>query len=277
MTHSGIIFVLLAFCVISSDVFANQQRTKAEESACWELLEDVAFKKWQKHARGYKQSIKLNGYKYRPIEFATRDGRKLIGYRVDRINAGENARAIIVAQGNAVLADHLTNELPYFAKRGYSVFSFDYRGYGNSTGVSGVKVIIDDYKEIFEFVKSHNFKKIFAYGMSFGGIVLLGASGRGEYYDAMVIDSSPSTLPLFAFCPDRFDPIQNLPADTSHLMVISGSNDSVISEAEVMALAEKVRKGGGQWLQTEFHHPLMENSRDKALRFNKVIEFFNKF
>ena len=45
----------------------------------------------------------------------------------------------------------------------------------------------------------------------------------------------------------------------------------------VMALAEKVRKGGGQWLQTEFHHPLMESSRDKALRFNKVIEFFNKF
>jgi alpha/beta superfamily hydrolase len=277
MPQKGLLLPLLAICTVCLSACADQPRTKAEESACWGYLEEAAFNRWQKLAQRGGHAPKLRGYRYRPIAFATRDGRKLFGYRVDKEGGGRITRALIVAQGNSILADHLTDDLPYFAARGYTVFNFDHRGYGKSTGVAGVKAIVDDYKEIHAFVKSQGFTKIFGFGMSFGGIVLSNTVGQGLAYDALVIDSSPATLPVVGFCSDRFDPLKNVPADASNIMVISGSNDDVIPEADVAPMGAKVRNNGGQWLQTSLRHPMAESRQDKVSRFGKVAEFFEKF
>ena len=66
-----------------------------------------------------------------PIQFTARDGVILSGYKLAaRVPRGY----ILVAQGNAMLADQLISDLELFRKKGFDVYIYDYRGYGQIRG-----------------------------------------------------------------------------------------------------------------------------------------------
>ena len=70
----------------------------------------------------------------KPVTFTTRNGTSLAGYKL----AAENPTAyLLVAQGNAMLADQLVADLQTFRDRGWDVYIYDYRGYGQSQGRAG--------------------------------------------------------------------------------------------------------------------------------------------
>ncbi len=210
-------------------------------------------------------------------EHAAGDGRILRGYRYRAISpSGATGAArgyVLVAGGNAMLADQIIAEMEFLARAGLDVYVYDYRGYGESEGKRRLKAIVEDYKEITGALNTQ-YERGLLYGISFGGIVLLNVIGAGIDFTAAVIDSSPSRVSDYG-CPEQFDPVENLPVDGSRLLVIRGAADRVVTPAmseELGAVAQ--RNGGCHHFDERFDHPFMDHSiRDHERRLRMVRDF----
>ena len=247
-----------------------------EESVCNRLLEPFAFWLWQRSAGSmYLQDDKLPAG-VEVIHHRTQDGRLLYGYRLKaRTEAGAPLKGfLLVAQGNATLVERLVGRLRDFADGGYDVYLYDYRGYGRSEGKRRLKAIASDYREIYaELSRNHPGERLL-YGMSFGGIVLLSVIGSGAAFDRAVIDSTPSTISNYG-CPQRYDPVRNLPADASRLMLISGAKDRVVPAEDSAALLDVAAERGAQTVRAaEFAHPFIDEDPAVAGARQRLIHGF---
>jgi hypothetical protein len=91
--------------------------------------------------------------------------------------------------------------------------------------------------------------------MSLGGIILLNAVGDRGDYSALVVDSSPSRISPLG-CPEQYDPINHLPADSSRIEIIAGGRDRVVRPEEIQELLLAAKFRGAQVVQREeFAHP----------------------
>ncbi|MGH8626651.1 MAG: alpha/beta fold hydrolase, partial [Gammaproteobacteria bacterium] len=156
-----------------------------ERSICGLLREPLAF--WSfRLAAGAPDAKRLRSIRdSEHLSFRTRDGRSLGGYK---LRAVKPWGYLLVAQGNAMLADHIIGEFQFFRDLGLDVYLYDYRGYGLSDGKSRLKALVSDYHEIVRALNAQEYRRRFLYGISMGGIVLLDAVGKTREYDAAVID-----------------------------------------------------------------------------------------
>ena len=157
-----------------------------------------------------------------PLTFKTRDGITLAGYKLAAVNP---TAYLLVAQGNAMLADQLISDLHNFRDLGWDIYIFDYRGYGNSQGKSRLAAIVDDYREIVAHLNTQGYTKRLLFGISMGGVILLNAVGNTDQYTRLVVDSSPARISNLG-CPERYDPVVHLPTDSERVMIISGGQDT---------------------------------------------------
>ena len=242
-----------------------------ETSVCGRLREPLAF--WQfRTAAGAADERRIRSIQdIERLSFSTRDGRKLGGYT---LRAAHPLGYLLVAQGNAMLADKLIGALAYFRDRGLDVHVYDYRGYGLSEGNSRLKAIVADYRDIVAALNAQGYRRRLLYGLSMGGIILANAVGAGGDYDALVIDSSPSHISGLG-CPEDYDPVVHIPPDAARLMVIMGLQDRVIPPPAIEELAHTVRERGGRVLKSpEFSHPLQDvDPAIRQRRFREVAEF----
>lgn len=231
-----------------------------EQSVCGAIKEPFMFWLWR-NAAGAPAREAANRYtNVDAIEHKTTDGRLLRGFRMHSARDGQLQGTVLVAQGNAMLADQLLPTLTIFADAGLDVVIFDYRGYGRSEGKPRLKAIISDYQEIFESLMSPAQGKRFLYGISFGGIVLLNLANSGVAIDGAVIDSTPSLVSNEG-CPKRYDPLENFPADGSAFLMIGGELDNVVSLKDSSALFEHAKSRGARIeVRTDFAHPFMDSS-----------------
>ena len=86
------------------------------------------------------------------VSFITKDARRLGGYKLRaNADAGRQPRGyLLIAQGNAMLADQIAGEFRFFQADGFDVYVYDYRGYGISEGRSRFFAIRSDYIEIID-------------------------------------------------------------------------------------------------------------------------------
>jgi hypothetical protein len=194
------------------------------------------------------------------VNFTTRDGRELGGYK---LRARENPQGyLLVAPGNAMLADQIMDEMQLFRERGFDVYVYDYRGYGLSGGRSRLAALISDYRELVVYLDAQPYRRRALYGMSMGGIILLNAVGPTDRYSAMVVDSSPSRISHLG-CPDTYDPVNHLPVDGSRLQIISGKRDTVVRPAEMAELIDAAKKRGARVVsREEYAHPFQDAAFD---------------
>jgi pimeloyl-ACP methyl ester carboxylesterase len=240
----------------------NANLTGAEEqdhrtAVCGSIREPFMFWLWHTLA-GSPDPRRLAGVKdLEPTQYKTRDGIVLSGYK---LSAANPQGYVLVAQGNAMLADQLAKDLQTFRDRQLDVYIFDYRGYGNSQGKSRLAAIVADYKELVAELNSRPYRQRLLYGISMGGVILLNAAGKSPAYDRLVVDSSPSRISDLG-CPERYDPVVHLPEDGARLMVISGARDSVVPPAQMDELIRTARSLGAFILQDqEFAHPYQDSS-----------------
>ncbi|HXH03061.1 MAG TPA: alpha/beta hydrolase [Candidatus Competibacteraceae bacterium] len=234
-----------------------------EEAVCGLFKEPLAFALWSNVAGRPNPGAASRIANAQAISHKTVDGRLLRGYRL-KARADGTKGFVLVAQGNAMLADQLLAHLGPFAAEGYDVYIFDYRGYGNSQGKRRLKAIVSDYRELFEALSKATEGRRLLYGISFGGIVLLNVIGAGVAYDRAVIDSSPSRVSTFG-CPERYDPVNNLPPNGSGLLIISGAQDNVVPPRDSRELLDTAQARGAQVVRsTDFAHPFMD--ADATLR-----------
>jgi hypothetical protein len=229
-----------------------------EVPVCVPLLEPLMFWLWNRSA-GEPQRIDPGQFPgVEILSHRTTDGRRLHGYRlVPRGNTAPKG-FVLVAQGNATLAEQLLVPLRGYADAGYAVYVYNFRGYANSEGKRRLKAILGDYQEIFAALSQTQAGERLLYGMSFGGIVLLNVIGSGAAFDRAVIDSTPSRISGYG-CPKQYNPIVNLPADSAGLLVINGANDWVVPAKDSAALLDAAEARGARVVRSPvFAHPFMD-------------------
>ncbi len=207
--------------------------------------------------------------------FATSDDRTLKGYKYSaHDDSGKPVPAkgyILMALGNAMIADQMIGELADYARSGYDAYIFDYRGYGNSQGKRRINAIIEDYREIIAWLNTQ-YERSILYGVSLGGLVIMNAIGSGARFDAAVIDSSPSKLSDRG-CPETIDPVNHVSAAIApKLLVVTGKRDQVLPPAQTRELRQKAAAMGARTIDGDnFAHPYMDRSYDVHQRRTKLI------
>jgi pimeloyl-ACP methyl ester carboxylesterase len=242
-----------------------------ETSVCGFIREPLAF--WLfRRAAGSPDAQRVAGIRdIDRIHFETPDKRTLGGYRLRA--RGKPQGYLLVAPGNAMLADQIMGELQVFRDRGFDVYAYDYRGYGLSGGSSRLNAMISDYREIVAHLNRQNYRRRALYGMSMGGVVLLNAVGAKGDFSALVVDSSPSRISHLG-CPGDFDPVKHLPVDCSRFQLIIGERDRVVRPAEMEELMIAVRNRGGKVLERlDYAHPFQDTPGIHRRRLQEVADF----
>lgn len=275
MITKTIFLAVFLFSVLTGCATANER----ESTVCGVIKERLVFWLWNRAAPAPDHS-RASSLKYvEHVEFVTADNKKLNGYVYLAHNEDEGkvpAKGyILVALGNAMIADQMIKYLTDFAAKGYDVYLYDYRGYGSSEGKRRINGIIEDYKEIITSLNQRYDRRLL-YGISLGGAVMMNAIGSGAQFDAAVIDSSPSRFSPFG-CPKKLDPVNNLPQNAKNLLVITGQLDRVLkpnmtSELRVSAKNRNAKVFDGK----AYAHPFMDRSQDIHLeRMGMIIEFLS--
>jgi len=262
-----------AIMLASDGMAVAKHESDLEISVCGQLREPLAFWLFRSSAgRTNAQQVRaIPGIEQ--VSFVTQDGRKLGGYK---LRASEPRGYLLVAQGNAMLADQIIGEFEPFRRRGLDVYLYDYRGYGLSEGKSRLKAIVSDYRELVAALNAQHYPRRFLYGMSMGGVILLNAVGATNGYDAAVIDSSPSRISSLG-CPEAYDPVNQLPADCSRIKIImGGERDHVVPPADIEEMAAIAQRCGAEVSRDpDYAHPFQDAFLEThRRRFKEVADFF---
>lgn len=252
--------------------------TQLGRPLCWGWVEALLFNAWRGVAHEYGRPEKhAEGIVFQDQSFLAGDGTELYGYRAFVKTADPDSQpAIVIAPGNAMLADQLYRFATHFAAGGMTAYVFDYRGYGGSGGTPYSNAIIHDYHKILSFVAERGHAEVHIYAMSFGGIVVLAALTEAEQATALVLDGVPSELPWYAFCPDWLDPAASIEHAPERTLVISGTDDPVIPPGDMAKLIRKARGRGMQAVVLEgFSHPGLDGPEKTVQRLEVVKEFLD--
>ena len=260
---------LMLLTVHGSVCYAGQQSSSLEQSICG-LKEPFVFWLWSSAAGEASAARLAQVANVEDVAIASSDGRILRGYKLKASHAlagKELPRGyLLVVQGNAMLADQIITHFDPFARRGYDVYIFDYRGYGRSEGKRRLQAILNDYQQIIQQLNTQPYQRRAFYGMSFGGVVLLDALRQQTGDMRVVIDSTPSRLSGYG-CPAMHDPVNNLPRDTGNLLVIAGAKDQVVKPGASRELLELAEDRGATVLRNPaWGHPFMDNHTQQRLQ-----------
>ncbi|MBT3011103.1 MAG: lysophospholipase [Candidatus Thiodiazotropha sp. (ex Lucina aurantia)] len=270
--------VILFFSLIY--VVSTAEADGREKTVCGSIQEPFLFWLWSSAAPNPDKNRALVSPLIEQTQFTTSDNKILRGYKY-KSHYREEKRIppkgyVLMALGNAMIADQIITSLKYLASNGYDVYIFDYRGYGNSEGKRRINAIIEDYKEIITFLNS-KYDKRFLYGISLGGAVIMNAIGSGAEYDSAIIDSSPSRFSDYG-CPETIDPVNNLPHDASKIFIITGKKDQVLGSDMTSPLRIEAQQRGARVLDgDDFSHPYMDRDliAHKA-RTKLILDFFTQ-
>ena len=264
-----VILALLTAHVHGVACYAGQPSPDLEQSICG-LKEPFVFWLWSTAAGVPSDARLAQVANIEDVAMTSSDGRILRGYKLkpplSQDGRGLPRGYLLVAQGNAMLADQIITRFQPFAGLGYDVYIFDYRGYGRSKGKRRLKAILDDYREIIQQLDTQPYPRRAFYGMSFGGVVLLDALRHHAGEQTVVIDSSPSRLSNYG-CPTEHDPVNNLPRNVGTLLVIAGARDKVVrpgTSRELLELAED--RGATVHREPAWGHPFMDGQTQQRLQ-----------
>ncbi len=255
---------------------AGSDTSQREAPICGALKEPFVFWLWSRMAPRAKPARATRRPNVEAVSFTTGDDKVLSGYRFrahdERDEPVEPKGYVLMALGNAMIADQMISELSTYAKSGYDAYIYDYRGYGLSEGKRRINAIIEDYREIVADLNTRYERKML-YGVSLGGMVMMNAIGSGVEFDAAVIDSAPSRLSSYG-CPDRIDPVNHLSeAVAPKLLIITGKRDQVLGSKDTRELREKAGELGAKTYNgDDFAHPYMDRAFDVHLQRARLVQ-----
>jgi fermentation-respiration switch protein FrsA (DUF1100 family) len=141
---------------------------------------------------------------------------------------------ILFSHGNAEDLGHLMPMLEEIRGLGFSVFAYDYRGYGTSAGTATEENAYRDMDAAYDYLVSAGVPadRIIAHGRSLGGAVAIDLASRRPVA-GLIVESSFVTafrvmtgIPLFPI--DRFRSLAKIGRIRRPILVIHGTRDGVI-------------------------------------------------
>ncbi len=191
---------------------------------------------------------------------------------------------ILYSHGNAEDIGQLLPMLVDIKGMGFSVFAYDYQGYGTSSGTSSEESVYEDGFAAYEYLKKNlgiPAKRIIALGRSLGGAVATNLANKRDL-GGVIIESSFVTayrvltrVPLLPF--DKFKNISKIKNLRCPVLVIHGKHDEVIPFWHGKKLFQEANEPKlAFWVEGAGHNNLFEVAGGRyrqALReFSALIE-----
>lgn len=175
-----------------------------------------------------------------PIELTTRDREKITAIHLPNPKA---QYTILYSHGNGETLGDIYPRLLDFRNLGFSVFSYDYRGYGLSPGKPSVNKAYRDIDAAYEYL-THQLKipadRIILFGRSVGsGPSVYLASRRasaGLILESAFISTFRVVVPVKILPFDKFPNQERLPKVKVPILIIHGTEDEVIPFSHGQAL-----------------------------------------
>ncbi len=172
---------------------------------------------------------------------------------------------IIYSHGNAEDLGDIRSVLQQLQHIGFSVFAYDYRGYGTSQGTASESNAYQDIETVYNYLTQHlriPTKQIIAYGRSVGGGSAVNLAAKKNLAGLIMESSFTSAfrvvlpIPIFPF--DKFPNIDKIKKVNCPVLVIHGKADETIpfSHGEkLFAAANKPKLS--LWVDEADHNDLM--------------------
>ncbi len=165
-------------------------------------------------------------------------GVRLFGWYID---AGPNQPVLLWCHGNAGNISHRLRNISELHRRGVSIFIFDYRGYGQSTGKPSEVGLYQDALAAYDFLmtkKNITPNRLIIFGRSLGTSVACEVARQRQAAGLILEGAFPSIqsmadhhylgLPASWFIDSTFNLEEKLSQISLPLLVIHGEKDSVV-------------------------------------------------
>jgi fermentation-respiration switch protein FrsA (DUF1100 family) len=178
------------------------------------------------------------GLSYESVSLETADGKRLSAWWVP----SESPRGVLLfCHGNAGNISDRLGFIRFFNRLGLSVFIFDYRGYGKSSGSPSEQGIYRDTEAAWNYleqIRRVDPQKIVVFGRSLGGSIAAWISQRHRP-GALILESAftslrgaaRDSLPGFfvsLFVPDQYPTIRHLATVQCPVLIIHSRDDEII-------------------------------------------------
>lgn len=154
------------------------------------------------------------GHAYEDVRFHSADGTALAGWFIRAATEGAFG-TVVHMHGNA---QNMSAHWPYaewLLERGFNVFTFDYRGYGNSQGRPEPKGLFEDAVAALDYSRSRaDAGKLYLFGQSLGGMLAIAAAAASPQAVYAVLAEAP-VHSYSAWAEDQM-PEKELVLDDSH-------------------------------------------------------------
>ena len=186
---------------------------------------------------------------------------------------------ILFSHGNAEDLGDIRDFLEIMQIKGYSVFAYDYQGYGTSSGRPSEKNAYKDIDAAYEYlVKQLNVSadSIIAHGRSVGGAVAIDLASRRKLAGLIVESSFVSafrTVTRIRVTPfDKFNNIDKIKKVKCPILIIHGKDDRTIGIWHSEKLFEAANKPKLKfWVDGAGHNNLLSKA---GIRYWGIIEEF---
>lgn len=192
--------------------------------------------------------------------------------------------AILYSHGNAIDLGQLHPILLHIKQMGFSVFAYDYRGYGTSTGSSSEAGSYIDAEAAYKYLRDElnlPADKIIALGQSVGGGVATELATRkplgglileSTFVTAYRVMTKKKLLPF-----DQYENIRKIDSVTCPVLVIHGTQDGVVSFWHGKQLFEAAKDPKqAYWVEGAGHNNLLNVAgnkyKQKLKQFVDLIE-----
>ena len=250
----------------------------------------------------------LYNLRYEEVFFKSKDGTKLHGWFIPAV--GDAVGTIIHFHGNFGNVTYYFNQICWFPLNNFNVFTFDYRGYGQSEGTPSRRGIYDDSVSAIEYIISNptiSSNNVYIFGQSLGGVNAIVAIAKNNFpeiraiaiegafysYRAEAQDMMGSTfqkeigyipflsqqiwlISLFSvtnsYSSDEFiDQVSPIP-----ILLIHCTEDSLVSYHHSEWLYEKAKEPKYLWeIGICSHLQLFSDKRTGYKYCQKLVQFFN--
>lgn len=192
----------------------------------------------------------------------------------------KNAKyTILISHGNAEDIGYMLPFLREIYNHNFSVFAYDYQGYGTSTGTPTEQHVYYDINAAYEYLAKNlhiSPKNIIAYGTSVGAAAAIDLAAREPV--AAIIAQSPfvtafrvvTHIPLLPF--DKFNNLAKIDKTNCPILIIHGTNDKIVPFWHGQKLYQKALEPKQYlWVKGAGHNDLTYVSG------NNLWEAINKF
>lgn len=202
----------------------------------------------------------------------------------------ENETYIICIHGKGASRSHWREFAEYSASKGYGIFTYDRRGFGENGEEWDFKEEIKDVQKIARFLKKEmNAKELVVLGHSQGGAVAIIATAENKEINKIVLWGSASDLSLvnktamkeiwwyryvhsyFRFDFEEVIPLYEYIGEISPrpVLLIYSKFDPMRSNAEKLYNAAEVPKE--LWWYRGLHWPYLSSTRERV--YTKILKF----